>query len=104
MNSNNDIENLKQNYHDEIAKVYEINTHGKFTVIVRSSFIRLHVYPTTKIKPCYLSSICDTDMNINLPYGYKKRKPWKSFYGKIRKLMKEEITPTLIVHSCMFNL
>jgi hypothetical protein len=94
-----DIETLKEKYRNEIAKVYEINTHGKFTVIIRSSFIRLHVYPTTTMDPCYLfdlSAICDQKQD-------RKRKTWKSFYGKVRKLIKNEVTSTMIIHSCTFN-
>jgi hypothetical protein len=120
--SNNDIrdiETLKQKYlryrskekhRNEIAKVYEINTHGKFTVIVRSSFIRLHVYPTTTINPCYLldlSSLCNSEMsvqsNLNLEHDRvreRKRKTWKSFYGKV---IKNEVISTLIIDSCMIN-
>jgi hypothetical protein len=66
-NPNNDIRNIetlkqkkffkhksKEEYANEISKVYEINTHRKFTVIVRSSFLRLHIHPTTNPNPCYL--------------------------------------------------
>lgn len=62
-NPNNDIRNKqkkffkhksKEEYANEISKVYEINTHRKFTVIVRSSFLRLHIHPTTNPNPCYL--------------------------------------------------
>ncbi|CAF2113924.1 unnamed protein product [Rotaria magnacalcarata] len=56
-----------EQYTNELAKVYEINTHGKFTVIVRRSFIRLHIRPTTNINPCYsydVSSMCDSEVLV----------------------------------------
>jgi len=110
----------KEEYSNEIAKVYEINTHGKFTVIVRSSFLRLHVHPTTNINPCYLydlSPICDSDVFLQSNLNHndyldrnRKRNKWKSLYGKIRKLVmknkktiKDQVSSTFIVYTCMFN-
>jgi len=132
-NPNNDIRNIetlkqknflkdksKEEYDNELAKVYEINTHGKFTVIVRSSFLRLHIHPTTNTNPCYsydLSSICDSEVflqsNLNRNNYLdrdKKRKKWELLYEKLRKLImknresiKHDMPSTFIVHTCMFN-
>lgn len=85
----------KENFQDGLAKVYQIHAHGKFTVIVRSSFIRLHVHPTTSIIPCYrlyFPSICGSyrsiSRNDDLSYDRKRE---------------NTVTQTFIVHSCMFD-
>jgi hypothetical protein len=122
-NSNNnnirDIESLeqkkylryksKEGYTNEIAKVYEINTHGKFTIIVRSSFLRLPVHSTTNINPCY-SSKCDSEVflqsdlnNNHYLVRDRKRKKWKSLHGKLVKSIEKGESSTVIVHACMFN-
>ena len=103
----------KENFRDGIAKVYQIHAHAKFTVIVRSSFIRLHVHPTTSIIPCYrsyFSSICGSyrriPSNSDLSYDRKRErtvKPRNYLYQKVRPRINDEVTPTLIVHSCMFD-
>jgi len=128
-NTNNirDIESLeqkkylryksKEGYTNEIAKVYEINTHGKFTIIVRSSFLRLPVHSTTNINPCYsydLSSKCDSEVflqsdlnNNHYLVRDRKRKTWKSLHGKLvmknKKSVEKEESSTFIVHACMFT-
>lgn len=97
---------------NELAKVYEINTHGKFTVIVRRSFIRLHIRPTTRVYPCFiydLSSICSSEMFLksNLSLNYYLRQNRK---GKKKKLMHENLktvvttnkkSSTFIIQECM---
>ena len=104
----------RQNFRNGIAKVYQIHAHGKFTVIVRSSYIRLHyTHPTTPMNPCYrfhFSSICSSVMGApartDFSYDRKRErtgKSWNSFYQKVRQMVKTEVTPTLIVHSCMFK-
>ena len=128
-NSNNDIKtsdqkylryNLKAKYTNDLAKVYEINTFGKFTVIVRRSFVRLNVHSTTHINPCHLydlSSSCNSEMYLksDLDHNYnlnqnRKRNKWESLNRKIRKFAmtnKKSLTTnessTFIVHACMFN-
>ncbi|CAF3387886.1 unnamed protein product, partial [Rotaria sp. Silwood2] len=87
----------KEEYTNQLDKTYEINLHGKFTVIIRRSFLRLHIRPTTYINPCYLydlSSMCDSEMvlpsnlidNLDLDKNRigKKR---KSIHRKMRKLV-----------------
>ncbi|CAF4686192.1 unnamed protein product [Rotaria sp. Silwood1] len=85
-------------YTNQLDKIYEINLHGKFTVIVRRSFVRLHVHPTTHVNPCYLydlSSICDSEMigksNLIDNYSYldenRKEKKRKLIHRKMRKLI-----------------
>ena len=103
----------RENFRHGIAKVYQIHAHGKFTVIVRSSFIRLHIHPTTPMNPCYrshFSSICGSDMsvpvNTGISYDRKRErigKPLNSFYQKVRQMIKDEVTSTVIVHSCIFD-
>ncbi|CAF3449088.1 unnamed protein product [Rotaria sp. Silwood1] len=109
--SNNDIRGMKmfkqkkslnykskEEYTNQLDKIYEINLHGKFTVIVRRSFVRLHVHPTTHVNPCYLydlSSICDSEMigksNLIDNYSYldenRKEKKRKLIHRKMRKLI-----------------
>ncbi|CAF4580711.1 unnamed protein product [Rotaria sp. Silwood1] len=88
----------KEEYTNQLDKIYEINLHGKFTVIVRRSFVRLHVHPTTHVNPCYLydlSSICDSEMigksNLIDNYSYldenRKEKKRKLIHRKMRKLI-----------------
>ncbi len=103
-NPNNDIRDIetlenksKKEYANKIVKVYEINTHRKFTVIFRSLFLRLYVPPTTNINLCYLydlSSICDSKVllqsNLNNNHYLdrdRKRKKCKLLHEKIRKLI-----------------
>jgi hypothetical protein len=71
-NPNNDIrdvETLKQKYlrykdkEEYPNEIAGINTHG----IVRSSFFRLDIHPTTSVDPCYLydlPSICHLEPNL----------------------------------------
>jgi hypothetical protein len=75
-NPNNDIrdvETLKQKYlrykdkEEYPNEIAGINAHGKFTVIVRSSFFRLDIHSTTSVDPCYsydLPSICHLEPNL----------------------------------------
>ena len=119
-NSDNDMRNIdilkqkylryksKANYRNSLAKIYEIDLHGKFTVIVRRLFVPLHVRSTTNIYPCYStdsSSLCDSAISLRLHERKKERKgkTWKSFYGKVGKWMKHEVISTVFIHSCMFN-
>ncbi|CAF0831192.1 unnamed protein product [Rotaria sordida] len=106
----------KDEYTNQLDKIYEINLHGKFTVIVHRSFVRLHIRPTTYINPCYLydlSSRCDSEMVLhsNLIDNYyldenRKEKKRKSIHRKMRKLItqykksiKENKTSTFIIHA-----
>ncbi|CAF0867904.1 unnamed protein product [Rotaria sordida] len=106
----------KDEYKNQLDKIYEINLHGKFTVIVHRSFVRLHIRPTTYINPCYLydlSSRCDSEMVLhsNLIDNYyldenRKEKKRKSIHRKMRKLItqykksiKENKTSTFIIHA-----
>lgn len=109
---NNDIryieslghQKFKEEYDNDKARVYEINTHGKFTIIVRTSYLRVHVTPRININPCHLydlSSICESNLNDNQHLvRERKRKKWKLLHEKLRKLFKNEITSTFI---CMFK-
>ena len=95
---------------NEIAKVYHINTYGQFTVIVRSSLIRLRLRPTTKSQACYS---CDLNKAFPSPaHGYfdpsRKRKQWRMMNERTRKFIfsnRKPIAPsTTIVYSCMLSL
>ncbi|CAF3209407.1 unnamed protein product [Rotaria socialis] len=73
-----------EQYTNELAKVYEIDTRGKFTVIVRRSFVRMHIRPTTNINPCYsydVSSMCDSEVllqsNRTRNYDWKQNRKGK---------------------------
>ncbi|CAF1329934.1 unnamed protein product [Adineta steineri] len=106
-NSNNNIKQPRKylSYKNNIAKVYEVNTHGKFTIIIRRSFIQLPIHSTTNMNPCYsydLLSRCDSKLflqsNLNNNHYLvrnRKGKTWRSMYEKSNT---ETESSTFIVH------
>ena len=98
---------------NEISKVYHINTYGRFTVIVRSSFVRLRLRPTTKSHVCYS---CDSNNVFRSPMhgsfdGSRKRKQrimmndrTKQFIIANRKSLAQRSPPTTVIYSRMLGL
>ena len=97
---------------NEISKVYHINTYGRFTVIVRSSFVRLRLHPTTKSHACYS---CDSNNAFRSPVhgsfdASRRRKQWimmnertKQFIVANRKSLAQRSPPTTVIYSRMLR-
>jgi hypothetical protein len=80
---------MKQDYMNDIAKVYEIDARGRFTMIVRTSFMRLPVQLTTTSHICYS---CDAKIfsQINLHRYFDRIQEWKALKQKRRKLFQSQ--------------